>query len=123
MSKVVGFLILVLIVGLTIPQTREMMLDAARPYVDNVRARTVPRQLEDIANQLERYHQRYGRLPNETGTWISWLDNNGTFNPTDPWENHYFLEGRGGLFTVGSMGPDGEQGTEDDIVEQRRLRR
>lgn len=33
----------------------------------------------------------------------------------DPWDNDYWIESHGKRFVVGSNGPDGNKGTEDDI--------
>lgn len=39
--------------------------------------------------------------------------------PLDPWDNEYVYESDGSSFTLFSLGPDGEEGTEDDVFHRK----
>lgn len=120
MGKIILFLIVLLGAAMAIPSTRAKIEEAATPVMDGFRARLVPSRLSAMADQLEARLKRGEGLP---ASWDGWLRRDYSGVPEDPWGNLYYLEnGRRG-FTVGSMGPDGEKGTEDDIRETRRLGR
>ena len=48
-----------------------------------------------------------------------WLRRDYSSSEFDPWGNMYYLETSRRGYTVGSMGPDGVQGTEDDTRVER----
>lgn len=104
---------------MTIPKTRAMMLDKARPVMDNINGRIVPGRLQAMADQLE---VRVGRGQGYPNNWPGWLERDYTSSAQDPWGNLYFLQIGRSDFTVGSMGPDGVQGTPDDITLKRKPR-
>ena len=120
----VGKLILVILVvfaaGMTIPTTRAMMEEKAAPVIDRYKAKLVPARLQAMADQLE---VRLGRGEKYPQSWSSWLQRDFTGSAQDPWGNLYFLDVGRMDFTVGSMGPDGKQGTPDDIKLKRRPRK
>jgi Type II secretion system (T2SS), protein G len=118
--KVVGVLVLALIVGMAVPSARARIFEAVSPVTNRVKAATVPKKLEGMADQLEIRIRTKGPLPGGSGVWVGWLRSGYSGSPEDPWGNTYFFKvGRRSGFTVGSMGPDGEMGTEDDISETR----
>jgi hypothetical protein len=85
-----------------------------------VRAKLVPRRLEAMADQLEARMARGQGIP---ASWEGWLRRDFSGPELDPWGNPWFMEaGRRGI-TVGSLGPDGALGTDDDITEERRQAR
>lgn len=109
-------------VGMAIPSTRATMMEKAKPVMDKVRARVVPGRLEAMADQLVARVGRGESLP--TGeNFNNWLRRDFTSVPEDPWGNRYYLETSRSGFTVGSLGPDGQQRTEDDIQVTRRYER
>lgn len=120
-KKIVGLILVVLAVGAVIPQTRARMTDAMSPLIEGMRGKLVPRRLEVMADQLD---VRLGQGQDFPGNWEAWLRRDYSGVPEDPWGNLYYLDTRRrGAYTVGSMGPDGEHGTEDDItVERQRAR-
>lgn len=120
MGKIILILVIVFGAAMAIPSTRAKMEDAARPVMDKFRGKLVPKRLDVMANQLDVRLSRGQGLP---GNWDGWLRRNYSGIPEDPWGHLYYIEsGRRG-FTVGSMGPDGVQGTEDDITVEHRQRR
>ena len=111
---------MLLIVGISIPKTRVRMFEAVSPVTNRVKSAMVPDKLAGMADQLEIRIRTRGPLPMGETPWAGWLRSSYSGKPQDPWGNLYYLEmNRRGGFTVGSMGPDGEQGTEDDITETR----
>ena len=116
--KLVGIVILLFAVGMAIPSTRARISEKFSPLTNNIKARIVPRRLEAMADQIVARGQRGQPLP--TGIrWESWLRRDYSSSPFDPWQNQYYLvETRRG-WRVGSMGPDGVQGNDDDIFLDR----
>ena len=120
MGKIILVLLVVLGAAVAIPSTRAKIEDAAAPLMNSVRAKLVPRRLEALADQLE---SRMARGQGVPASWEGWLRRDFSGPELDPWGNQWFMEtGRQGI-TVGSMGPDGARGTDDDITEQRRQAR
>ena len=95
------------------------MVEKARPIMDDVRARIVPGRLEAMANQLTARVNRGEGFPSN---FEGWLNREYTSAPEDPWGNFYYFRTTRDGFLVGSNGADGQPNTEDDIVDQRRLR-
>jgi hypothetical protein len=71
-----------------------------------------------MADQLD---VRLGRGEGLPGVFDGWLRRDYSGPETDPWENPWFLDAGRRSYTVGSMGPDGEKGTADDITVTRDL--
>ncbi|HSG06735.1 MAG TPA: type II secretion system protein GspG [Longimicrobiales bacterium] len=120
MGKLIFIIIVVLGAGMAIPSTRAMMETQAAPVINRVKAKVVPGRLDAMADQLE---VRLGRGEKYPNNWPGWLEREYTSSAEDPWGNLYFLEIGRNDFTVGSMGPDGKQGTPDDIELTRRLKK
>lgn len=120
LGKLFLLIIVALGIGMAVPSTRQAMMDKAQPVLDNARGRLVPSRLDAMADQLE---ARVGRGEGFPNNWPGWLQRDYTGVPEDPWGNLYYLDNNRSGFTVGSMGPDGQKGTEDDIKEERRFRR
>lgn len=112
----IGKLFLVLLIalgiGMAVPSTRARMEAAAAPLMNTVKGKLVPSRLEAMADQLEVRLRRGEGFP---GNWALWLDRDFSGAPEDPWGNVYYLQSGRGSFTVGSMGPDGQENTADDI--------
>ena len=116
-KKAFGLAVLLLIVGMTVPKTRVILLDVIRPVTDRVRNRMVPGRLKGMGTQLDIRVKRIGYLP-EGEEWGQWLRSGYSGSPLDPWGNQYYSTSiRRGGFVIGSMGADGVQGTDDDITE------
>ena len=104
-------------VTMAVPSLRAELGNVVRPYVDAVKVRYVPRQLRVMADQLDARLRRAEGLPSN---FSGWLRRFYTGSQTDPWDNEYYLVSNSRQYYVGSMGPDGEQGTDDDITEPPR---
>jgi len=115
-KKLIMLAFVALAVGMAVPSSRARIADSVTPIKDEIGARLVPRRIEVMADQLD---VRLGRGEGLPDVFDAWLRRDYSGVPEDPWGNIYFLrEGRRD-YTVGSMGPDGVQGTPDDITETR----
>jgi hypothetical protein len=120
MMKIIGFLVLLLIVGMAIPSARVRIFEAVSPVTNRLKAATVPRKLTSMADQLEVRIRTKGAIPAGGGAWEGWLRSGFSGEAEDPWGSFYYLKmDRREGFVLGSMGPDGEPDTEDDITETR----
>jgi len=117
-KKLMMLAILALGVAMAVPSTRAQIVDALRPIKDKIGTSIVPRRLEAMADQLD---VRLGRAEGLPDRFDGWLRRDYTGSEFDPWDNLYYLERGRRSYKVGSMGPDGIQGSADDIVVERRL--
>ena len=117
-KKIVMLAFFALAVGMAVPSTRAQIVDQIRPLGDRVGASLVPRRLNAMADQLD---VRLGRGEGLPGRFDGWLRRDYTGSEFDPWDNMYYIVPGRRSYTVGSMGPDGVQGTDDDITEEREL--
>lgn len=118
-KKLLLLLLAVLAVGMAIPSTRaEIQARAVTPVFDAIGERLAPGRLEAMADQLD---VRLGRGEGLPGAFEGWLRRDYSGPELDPWENPWFIEPGRRSYTVGSMGPDGERGTTDDITVTRDL--
>ena len=117
-KKLVMMAFVLLAVGMAVPSTREQIVDFVRPVKDEVGIRLVPRRITTMADQLD---VRLGRAEGLPDRFDGWLRRDYSGIPEDPWDNQYYLETSRRNYTVGSMGPDGVQGTDDDITVTRPL--
>lgn len=121
LKKLIMLLFVVLAVAMAVPSTRaQIESDAIRPVMDAIGSRIVPGRLEAMADQID---SRLGRGEGLPGNFEGWLRRNYTSSDFDPWDNLYYLQSSRRAYTVGSMGPDGVQGSEDDITVTRDLAR
>ena len=120
-KKLIMLAFVALAVAMAVPSTRAQLTDqVVRPIKDKIGASLVPRRLTAMADQLDVRVSRAEGLPSG---FEGWLRRDFTSSEFDPWDNLYYLQQGRRSYTVGSMGPDGVQGTEDDIREERRLPR
>lgn len=110
----------VLAVGMAVPSTRAQIVDQLRPIKDYVGSRLAPRRVRAMADQLD---VRLGRAEGLPERFDGWLRRDYSGSEFDPWGNMYYLQASRRSYRVGSMGPDGIQGTDDDIYEERQLPR
>jgi hypothetical protein len=120
MGKLILFVILVLCVGMAVPRTRTIMEAKARPVLDRVKVKIVPGRLQTMTDELSARVMRGEGYP---GDWSYWLRREYTGNSMDPWGHEYYLKHIPDGFEVGSKGPDGVEGTRDDIKLRKLLRR
>lgn len=117
-GKLFMLLLVALGVAMAVPSSRARLVEEATPVLDEFKIRLVPRRLEVMADQLE---ARIGRGESFPANFDGWLRRSYSGVPEDPWGQTYWLQVGRRTFTVGSNGPDGEAGTEDDIRVERRL--
>lgn len=99
-------------VVMAVPSLRAEFTTRATPLVDELKVRFVPRTLDAMVTQLDGRLRRGEGMPRDFEVW---LEREFTGSPTDPWENLYYIQLGPRDYFVGSMGPDGVRGTEDDI--------
>lgn len=110
-----------LAVGMAVPSTRVQIQDyTVVPVRDWIGSRLAPGRLDAMANQLDVRLGRGEDLPAPT-VFPSWIRRDYTGPETDPWGNPWYVSSNRRTYTVGSAGPDGEQGTDDDIFVTRSL--
>lgn len=71
------------------------------------------RNAEQIRQRVAAYYNRHGKLPFSAATTYS---PDMALPPPDGWGNDFLCRFDTNTFTAISMGPDGEQGTWDDVV-------
>jgi hypothetical protein len=121
MKRLVLLALAVFAVGMAVPSTRARIQEEAfDPVTDAIGARLSPGRLKAMADQLDVRVSRGEGFPQ---VFEGWLRRDYSGPELDPWENQWFLQIGRRDYTVGSMGPDGELGTEDDITESRPLAR
>jgi hypothetical protein len=104
---------------MAVPSSRARIVDeAVTPVMDNIGARVVPRRLDAMANQLD---VRLSRGEGFPSVFEGWLRRDYSGPEVDPWDTPWFIQVGRREYTVGSMGPDRVQGTEDDIFLRRPL--
>jgi hypothetical protein len=104
-------------VAMAVPRSRQYIQDNAfTPVTDAIGNRLVPRRLRVMGDQLD---VRLGRAEGLPDNFEGWLRRDYSGPETDPWGNSWYLAQGRNSYTVGSMGPDGERGTDDDITETR----
>jgi hypothetical protein len=112
------FVCVALAVAMAVPTSRAWLVDQVRPVRDRMGASLVPRRLTAMADQMD---VRLGRAEGLPANFEGWLRRDYSGSEFDPWENVYYLQTTRRTYVVGSMGPDGVQGTDDDIREERPL--
>jgi hypothetical protein len=119
MAKKLFLLIIVLFaVAMAVPSTRAQIQENGIDRVTNaIGARLAPGRLNAMADQLDARLQRAERLPTEG--FENWIRIDYTGPERDPWGNWWFLQVGRREYTVGTMGPDGARGTDDDITVSR----
>lgn len=118
-KKLFLFLLAALAVAMAVPRSRaEIQLRAVKPVMDNIGARIAPGRLKAMADQLDVRLGRGEGLPVE---FEGWLRRDYSGPELDPWDRPWYLTTGRRQYTVGTMGPDGERGTDDDITESRDL--
>lgn len=118
-KKLFMLLLAALAVGMAIPSTRaQIQATAITPVHDAIANRLAPGRLEAMADQLD---VRLGRAEGLPQNFEGWLRRDYSGPELDPWDRPWFVQASRRSYTVGSMGPDGQQGTEDDITVTREL--
>ncbi|MBN1946130.1 MAG: type II secretion system protein GspG [Bradymonadales bacterium] len=88
-------------------------------YLQNAKIKEAQTEVATIKQMVELYLSTHGSLPDQLSDLEQ--DQRGMARiterlPDDPWENPYeYDKSSGWSFTVFSLGPDGQSGTDDDI--------
>lgn len=129
MKKLILVLVVVAAATGTVPQLRERVEPVVGPAIDTAtRAAsatmtlvansifrwTVQRELRLILDQLELHLAGGQRLP-PPDEFPAFLRRNRMGGSIDPWGGEYYLMLARDSIIVGSAGPDGEPGSEDDL--------
>ena len=117
-KRLIMLAFVVLAVAMAVPSWRAGIVESLMPIKHAVGNRLVPRRLDVMANQLDVRLNRGEGLP---GNFEGWLRRDYSGSQFDPWDNEYYIEATRRDYTVGSMGPDAQQGTDDDITVTRRF--
>ncbi|MCL2326690.1 MAG: type II secretion system protein GspG [Proteobacteria bacterium] len=85
---------------------------------DNANDGLAETQLKALKGNIEYYRLTYKKLPEKLEDLVNPPGNKSIIDelPTDPWGNPYLYEKAGNKVKIYSMGRDGLQNTEDDIV-------
>lgn len=117
MFKFILILLVALAAAMYFPTSRAVVMDYASPLLNPAFRLATKAEIEKISRDLQTYERETGRLP-EARQFESWVQGRHAGDVTrDSWGNTYILVVRPRAFDVISMGPDGRQGTADDIVE------
>ena len=117
-KKLILLCVLAFGVIMAVPSTRaRFQASAITPVMDAIGARLVPARLDAMADQLDVRLGRAEQLP--TDNFAAWLRRDYTGPEADPWGTTWYLQSARRSYTVGSMGPDRQAGTPDDITVTR----
>lgn len=117
MGRLILILLVALGLGLTFPESREVILEHAQPLIDPGRRWMTSQELGQIVADLEVHQETRDGLPLARGAFDEWMDGRYQQESSreDAWGTRYRLELRGESFRVIAAGPDGEFGTDDDM--------
>jgi len=117
-KKLIGLVFLAFAVGMAVPSSRAEIASWSVPVTDAIGEKLVPRRIGVMADQLD---VRLGRGEGLPDGFEGWLRRDYSGSELDPWGNLYYLARGRRDYTVGSMGPDRVQGTDDDMTVTRSL--
>jgi hypothetical protein len=119
MFKLIVILLVALGAAFYFPSSRAVLLDKAGPLLNPAFRLATKAELEKVSRDLETYERETNRLP-PPREFTAWLEDRHAGDAThDSWGNSYVLVVRSNAFDVISLGPDGRQGTRDDLVNTR----
>jgi hypothetical protein len=124
MWKFLLYLLIAFALGMTFSQSREIIMDVSEPVRQAVAnpflAWVTRNEMAQIITDLERHEDTRGNLPMARGEFDRWLDDRyqQESSRVDSWGTRYAFEVRGDVIRVLSAGPDGEFGTDDDLVRE-----
>lgn len=117
MFKIILMLLVGLAAALYFPRSRAVVMEYAAPVLNPAFRLATKAEMEKLSRDLRNYERETGRLP-EARQFSGWLEGRYAGDATrDSWGNTYILIVRPRAFDIVSMGPDGRQGTSDDLVE------
>jgi hypothetical protein len=126
MSKFIMFVVIMAIVW-AIPPARAQVGAAALPALELLgprgeavirpaRREAAKKQLRSVGRVLSTDLETGRELPVGDRAFQQWMKQRiPELSGNDPWHKPYWLETRSGQLVIGSSGPDGLRGTDDDI--------
>lgn len=120
-GKVLLALLILLGAGLYFPESREVLVERSRPLLNPGYRWMTAQQMERILLDLENHEGTRGELPSGLGEFDDWLDQRYPQESSreDAWGTRYRLDVGMDELRVISAGPDGEFGTESDLIRSR----
>ncbi len=113
-------MVVIVILGLLATMVATNVIGAS----DEARAKTAQTSAKTIHDAIKLYYTTNGKLPDTLEDLISEDEGGRSYLESlepDPWGNDFILRGDTSRdFEVISMGPDGSEGTEDDISSRRK---
>lgn len=118
MGRVILVLLAALVAAFFYEPSRTVILETAGPLANPAFRWMSNQEMKQIVADLELLDQTRGDLPYRSGEFDAWLDSRypQPRSREDAWGTRYRLEVVGRTFRVIAAGPDGEFGTEDDLV-------
>ena len=121
MKKIIWFLVLVFGVAMVVPASRAKIIDKVEPYLGSAGQISTRSTLKRLADDLETAAGAAwprGGYP-EQGGFDEWLMAEKGSTLQDQWGGDIWYQLMRASFTVGSSGPDGVRGSEDDLTVTR----
>lgn len=117
MTRLVLLIILGFVAAMYFPESRAVVLDVASPVVNPFLEMSTRNEMDKIVTDLKVYERdTFGRLP-EVRQFPVWIQDQYTGDGgEDAWGNPYQYQLTRLNLELRSLGPDGEYGTDDDIV-------
>ena len=125
MGKLFLVLIVALGLGLSFPESRDVIVEHTRPLMNPASRWHTVQELSLMVEDLELHQETRGDLPRGRGEFDAWLDRRYPRESSrhDAWGTRYRLEIQGDSFRVVSAGPDETFSTDDDIWRGAQRRR
>ncbi len=119
-GKVFLLLLVALGVALYLPDSRARILGVVSPVMNPAYRWMSSQEMNQIVEDLRRHEQTRGSLPVRFGEFDPWMDRRYPQDRSriDSWGNRYRFQLVGEMIRVTSAGPDGEWGTEDDLMRE-----
>jgi hypothetical protein len=122
MFKLFLVLIVALAAALYFPRSRAVVMRYGAPVLNPAFRMATKAEMDKISRDVQVFERETGRLP-DPNNFPQWLERRYAGDVAeDSWGNTYVLVVRDRSFDILSMGPDGDRGTPDDILETRNRR-
>jgi general secretion pathway protein G len=117
----VEIMVVIVILGLLATMVAQSVIGAS----DEARIKTTETSIRGLADSVKRYYITNGKIPTELAELVS-KDNGGPYVdgeeiPKDAWGHDFVLRGENkNDYEIISWGPDGNEGTEDDLSSRKK---
>jgi hypothetical protein len=114
-TRLVLMVIFGFVAALYFPDSRQMIVDKAMPVLQPVLIWNAENEMEGLSRAVRTQARETYKLPTRR-EWSSWLDINFSGDGgVDPWGQVYSYRSWPDSFAIQSFGPDGLQGSPDDL--------